>query len=100
MCKVRNRRLQSVKAIVERQQYLPPEGDRQRLFFLAENIGARLLRTHPVIFYTIALLSLGNSLGIFAVEAADRCIAARTECVVVVLPWSIWPIDRLSCDCK
>jgi hypothetical protein len=24
-------------------------------------------------------------------EAFDRCIAARIACVVVALPWSIWP---------
>ena len=24
--------------------------------------------------------------------AFDRCIAARMACVVVALPWSIWPI--------
>ena len=27
-----------------------------------------------------------------AIEACDRCIAARTACVVAALPWSIWPI--------
>ena len=25
-------------------------------------------------------------------EAFDHCIAARTACVVVALPWIIWPI--------
>jgi len=27
-----------------------------------------------------------------AIEACDRCIAARTACVVAALPWSTWPI--------
>ena len=30
-------------------------------------------------------------------EAFDHCSTARTACVVVALPWSIWPIDRPSC---
>lgn len=35
---------------------------------------------------------------VVATEAFDRCIAARTVCVVVVLPWSIWPIARHGID--
>jgi hypothetical protein len=96
---MRDRRLERVEAVIERQQRMAAEGDHQRLFLLAENrqrrsfgpIGASStvsrLRHFATVFGLIPYRRLSS-----AIEACDRCIATRTACVVAALPWSIWPI--------
>jgi len=69
---VRDRRLQRVEAVVERQQRVAPEGDCQRLLFFAENGRTGLLRPHRRIADAIAILPFRDGLGVHAVLPAQR----------------------------
>jgi len=46
---MRNRRLQSIQTVVQRQQRMSPESDHDGLLFRREHRGARLLRPHPLV---------------------------------------------------
>lgn len=74
---VRDRRLQRVEAVVQRQQRALTEGDRQRLIFLAENGRSGLLRPHRRIADVIALLPLSDRLGVHALLPAQLCDRSR-----------------------
>lgn len=63
-CQVRDRGLQGVEAIVERQERMPSEGDDSRLLGLGQNRRARFRRTGLHILYRRALAPLRNRLRI------------------------------------
>ena len=90
---VRNGRLQGIEAVVERQQRMLAEGDDDSLFLGDRTVErgafgpmgtsltkARLRHLATVLWFSpyCAASSLSG--------AFDRCIAARTACVVVALP--------------
>lgn len=58
-CKVRNRRLQTVETVVERQQRMPAEGDDDRFIFGRQNGGLRLFRPSRKIGDRSPFLPLG-----------------------------------------
>ena len=70
--KMRDRRLQSVKTVIERQQGVPSEGDDHGLFFLAENGRAWLCRPRLSILDRLPLAPLGESLDVDAQFPAQR----------------------------
>ena len=87
-----DRGLQGIEAVVQRQKRVPPERDDHRLICFRHDGGPRLLRPGLPILDRLALAPLGTVLGLMpssllsaASEACDRCIAARTACVVVAL---------------
>ena len=59
---MRDRRLQGVEAIVERQQRMPAEGDDDRLLLDRQNRRLWLLRPGPLIGDRGALLPFGDGL--------------------------------------
>ncbi len=69
---VRDRRLQAVEAIVQRQQGVPPERDHHRLLHLAQNGRAGLLRSGLQILDCRPLAPLGHCLRIDAKLAAQH----------------------------
>ena len=89
----RNTGLQSEQAIIQRQQGVAANRDDCGLFCDGEHRRTYLLRPHRGIFHGISFAPLGNgfdvdpqSPGHAAFEAFDRCISARTACVVLALP--------------
>ena len=64
---VRDRRLQGIEAVIERQQCVLAEGDDHRLFLGRQNRRARGLRTHRRIVNEGSLAPLGDGLLIKAV---------------------------------
>ena len=91
---MRDGRLKRVEAIIERQQRMLAEGDDERLFLGGEDGRARRLRPHRrVMDEGRASATSATVFGLrpwraasSLIEAFDRCIAARTACVVVALP--------------
>ena len=61
---VRDRRLQGVKAVVERQQGLAPEGNHHRFLVRAENGRARVTRPGLAVLHRFSLAPFGNRLGV------------------------------------
>ena len=109
---MRQRRLQGVKAIVQWQQCMSPEGHDHCFVLFAENCGTRLCWSGLAIFDCLALAPLQNSLridpiccaqlfgrsfrslyrssdGVRSAWASDRW---RPTCLTVALPWRTWPI--------
>ena len=96
-----DRWLQSLKAVIQRQQRMTPESCDHRFLISAQNCGPGFSRTSLAIFQSLALAPLGNRFDIdpevpaqrrvrrlylssklrFDCRAGDRCIAARTACV-------------------
>ena len=68
---MRDRRLERVEAVVERQQCMAAEGDHQRLFLLAENGRAALLWPHRRIIDGLPLAPLRHRLRIDPVPPAQ-----------------------------
>lgn len=92
-CQMRDRRLQRIEAIVERQKCVTAECYDRCLPGLGQGRGVRGLR--PVVrsstvahlrhFATVFGLITSSRLNVES-EAYDRCIAALTACVVVAFP--------------
>ena len=59
---MRDRDLESIEAVVERQQRMPTESHAHRLLLVAENGGADLLRPHPRVLDRGALAPLPDHL--------------------------------------
>jgi hypothetical protein len=66
---MRNGRLQSIEAIVERQQSMPAKGNNDGLFLDRQNWGARMLRAGANIAHRATLPPLGNRLGVDSMTA-------------------------------
>lgn len=71
-CQVRDRCLQSVQAIVQRQQRVSAEGDEDRLLLDRENGRARFLRTGLAILRSLALPPPGHGLRVDPVAPGQR----------------------------
>lgn len=70
-CKVGDRRLQTIEAVVERQQRMPAEGDDDRFVFGRQNGGPRRFRSGRKIGDRSPFLPLGDSLLIYPVAFAS-----------------------------
>jgi hypothetical protein len=68
---MRDRRLERVEAVIERQQRMAAERDDQRLFLLAENRRAPFLRVHRRIVDALALAPLRHRLRVDPVSPAQ-----------------------------
>src|SRR5271163_879162 len=75
---MRDRRLQSIEAIVERQERVPTEGDDDRLLLDREHRGFRLTRAGWQIGDRAALLPFGDGLRVDAVAPGQRPQARLT----------------------
>src|SRR5580704_2685770 len=100
---MRDRRLQGIEAIVERQERVTAEGDEDRLLLDREHRGFRFTRAGWQIGDGAALLPFGDGLRVDVVAPGQRpqprllyCIARRITSVVVALPWRTWPIVHPS----
>ncbi len=69
---LRDRRLQGIEAIVQRQERVPPERYDHRLLGIGHHRGSRLLRPGLLILNRLAFAPLGNSLGVDAEFLAQR----------------------------
>lgn len=72
-----DRRLQSIEAVVQRQQCVPPEGDDHCLLVVAQNSGAWLLRAGLLVFDRLAFAPLRNGLWVdpkFPAQLRDRSL--------------------------
>jgi hypothetical protein len=80
---MRDRRLQSIEAVVQRQQCMLAEGDDDRFFLRRQHCRVRRFRPHRgiVVLWFSPCRAAGSLSGAF-----DRCIAVRTACVVVAQP--------------
>lgn len=90
---MRDRRLQRIEAVIQRQQRVAPECNDRCLFGFGECRRMRDLRPGLHILDCRPLAPLRDRLGVdpsdllsAVSEACDRCIAARTAYVVVALP--------------
>ena len=61
---MRNRRLQGIETIIERQQSMPAEGNHDSFFLHRQNRGAGMLRPGRKIGHRAALPPLRNRLGV------------------------------------
>src|ERR1700730_12550164 len=75
---MRDRRLQGIEAIVERQERMAAEGDDDRLLLDRQHRGFRALRSGRQIGDRAALLPLGDGLRIDAVALGQRPQARLT----------------------
>ena len=90
---MRDRRLQGIEAVVQRQQRVAPERDDCRFLSFGQTVergsaGPVFLSSTVARFrhFATVLGLMPNSRLSCASEACDRCIAALTACVVVALP--------------
>src|SRR3954466_10861587 len=75
---VRDRGLEGIEAIIERQQRVPPKGNHEGLFLAREHRGARLLRAGAFVLDRGALLPLGDRLRVDPVALGQHPQALLT----------------------
>ena len=90
---MRDRRLQGIETIVQRQQGMTPKCDDRGLFGFGQDRRSRFFRARFISSTVARFRHLATVLGMMPSsllsaesEACDRCIAALTACVVVALP--------------
>lgn len=69
---MRDRWLQGVEAIVQRQQCMPPEGNDQRFLIRAQDRGAGVRWAGLAIFYCLALVPFGGRFDVDTKFPAQR----------------------------
>ena len=75
---MRDRILQRVKTVIQRQKGLSTEGHNKAFFFFAEHSGSALFRSHRQVFDRIALLPLRDRLGVDAIPLCQLPYALLT----------------------
>ena len=71
-CQIRDGRLQSIKAVLQRQQRVPPKSDNDRLLRLSQDLRAGLSQSRLEILKRLALAPLRDCLGVDPLLSAQR----------------------------
>ena len=71
-CQIRDGRLQSIKAVLQRQQRVPPKSDNDRLLRLSQDRRAGLSQSRLEILKRLALAPLRDCLGVDPLLSAQR----------------------------